>query len=243
MIDPKDEEEKMSKKVKLVVITVCCLAVIGFCVDLAHYVFSRYVQETNDTIAKLEQEVVSANEKADQAVTKAEDTKKKLKEADAQIADLQKENKELEKVAKEAVTGATEIATPTPKTTIVATEAPKSSDTPDITGLWVDTMSNRTKMNISYRENRPGFDIVIDASDGAVTGTEFLVGTDGYDASIGGFPYHGAAYRYEYNNVTYRDDTLISSDMSGVLKYSNDHLYWIDDTNLITYQNLEFQRQ
>lgn len=121
----------MSKKVKLVVITVCCLAVIGFCVDLAHYAFERYMQETNDTIAKLEQEVVSANEKADQAVTKAEDTKKKLKEADAQIADLQKENKELEETATEigSKPEITETSTAIPEPTIVATETPQPTIT------------------------------------------------------------------------------------------------------------------
>ena len=238
-------DKRMSKKMKFIV-GVICMAVVG-CIGGVGYVLYNVQQQMNESlevIAQLEQEVISANENADQAVEKAKAAKKRLKKADSQIEHLKKEKEEIIEAHNiEAESEATETPMPTPEPTTVATEVPKSSDVPDITGSWVDTMSSRTKMNISYRENRPGFDIVIDASDGAVTGTEFLVGTDGYDASIGGFPYHGAAYRYEYNNVTYRDNTLISSDMSGVLKYSNDHLYWVDNTNLIAYQNLEFQRQ
>lgn len=238
----------MPKKMKYVICIICM--VFAGCTGGAGYLLYKAQQlqdESVGLIAQLEQEVELANEQTDQAVVEAENTKKELKKAKNQINDLKKEKKELEEdvAVWESIADAKyeETPTATPEPTAVATEAPQTINKPDITGLWVDTMSNRTEIYISYRESRPGFDIVINASDGAVTGTEFFVGTDGYDESIGGFPYHGAAYRYEYNNVSYRDNTLISSDMSGVLKYSNDHLYWVDYTNLIAYQNLEFQRK
>lgn len=115
----------MLKKMKPVVCVACMIAIVGAGgIGYVLYSAQQQMDKSAEAIAKLEQEVVSANEKADQAVTKAEDTKKKLKKADDQITDLQKENKELEKVAKEAVAGATEISTPTPEPTIVATVTP-----------------------------------------------------------------------------------------------------------------------
>lgn len=233
----------MSKKVKLVVITVCCLAVIGFCVDLVHYVFSRYVQETNDTIAKLEQEVVSANEKADQAVTKAEDTKKKLKEADAQIADLQKENKELEEVATEVRVASEITETPmaTPEPTSVVTETP--GPTPEVAnnvgqgyittgsfiGRWQDTWSKRASMDITMVDGKLHFYVqwANSAADGVIWK---FISDEGFDPEYVTISYYGS--RYEWNEQhPIEDPEQRSSDEHGVFKFENGYLHWYDNSD------------
>ena len=93
------------------------------------YVLYNAQQQMNESakvIARLEQEVLSANETADQAIAKAEDAKKKLTKADDKITDLQRENKKLEQAVIETIAQPkiTETPTATPDPTVIATEVP-----------------------------------------------------------------------------------------------------------------------
>lgn len=99
------------------IVGVTCMAVVGY---VLHNV-QQQMDESVEVIAQLEQEVVSANEKADQAVERNKATQKRLKKADAQIENLKREKEEIIEAGNITAGPETiETPTPTPEPTIVA---------------------------------------------------------------------------------------------------------------------------
>ena len=227
----------MSKKTKLVATVVIVLIVVGFGIYFTVYSIRRYQNETNETIAKLEQEIALANEKAEQVATKAEDTKKKLKQANTQIEGLQEKNKELEEAAAEA----TETPTVIPETTVAVTPiTQEQADDSDIGGKvvpeastptndsfignWGDEWSKRAGMDIYYEGGKLKLDVrwASSASEGTVW--KFVSDT-GFSPETSTIEYYGS--RYIWNSDTGADNLIQqSSDEAGVFTFDGNRLCW-----------------
>lgn len=235
----------MSKKIKFAVGVICVVAVGGTGgVGYLLYNMQQQMNESVKVIAQLEQDITLANEKANQAATRAKDVKKKLKKANAQIEGLQEKNRELEEVAVEV----TETPTAMPEPTVIATPIPQgitsitqeqaddsdiggnvvpgaSSPTNDsFIGNWGDEWSKRAGMDIYYEGGKLKLDVrwASSASEGTVW--KFTSDT-GFSPETSTIEYYGS--RYIWRSETGADNLIQqSSDEAGVFTFDGNRLCW-----------------
>ena len=230
----------MSKKMKFAVGVICVVAVGGTGgVGYLLYNMQQQMNESVKVIAQLEQDITLANDKANQAATRAKDVKKKLKKANAQIEGLQEKNRELEEAAVEII----EMPTVMPEPIVGVTETPQEtlgitqpgnefSDGKcymDIVGKYLEIGYGRVEIMVMYSDADSPYDylITIEGSNGASShSTSTLTGN--WDSSSSSIMYTGTRVDTEINPDGSKQYTSYDNQTGSLRFESETTLYWTE---------------